>query len=226
MTNDTSRISFLPSREDVLICRVTDGEATPADWAELESLARADPAVWQRLAASQQAHARFEHAVEDEIAICELVEAPDRRVLARGAFAARVREYSGWLAAAAVAVAWLGINRAPAPNLGPIAQPGDSMTAGYSGSQPLLDVPADQLLEQYKRSGMASGTFLTELPLQFVESRASADNTGEQEVIYIRPMLERVRAKDVNVVNYKKDENGVPQKVETTPLMQRTPTAF
>lgn len=225
MTNDTSRISFLPSREEVLICRVTDGEATPADWAELESLARTDPAVWQRLAASQQAHARFEHAVEDEIAICELVEAPDRRVLARGAFAARVREYSGWLAAAAVAVAWLGINRAPSPNLGPFTQQG-GIVPELTGSQPLLNVPADQLLEQYKRSGMASGTFLTELPLQFVESRVSADNSGEQEVIYIRPMLERVRAKDVNVVNYKKDENGLPLKAETTPLMQRTPSAF
>lgn len=228
MTAEREQGSLMPSREDVLIGRVTDGEATPADWAELESLARRDAAVWQRLAESQRAHARFEHAVEDEIAVCELVEAPDRRMLARGAFVSRLREYSGWLAAAAVGLAWIGVHGLPggaapaARPSAPIASSGvPSAQAAALGSAPgarYVSMPVDQAYEQYKLAGLASGRVVTELPMVFLDTRPAQDGQG-QDVIYVRRVVERIRAADVNVMNFEVDEHGRPVRAEPRPLV-------
>ncbi|HVZ94897.1 MAG TPA: hypothetical protein VG797_10340 [Phycisphaerales bacterium] len=215
MTNGMERNGGLaaPQREDVLIGRVTDGEATPADWAELETMVRADTTLWHRLAECQRAHARFEQAVEDEIAIAELVEAPDARALAKVTFVTRVRESSGWLVAAAIGLAWLGFARAPG-GTGPVG-PGRGSEAGIVPS--IASLPAEQAFEQYKRAGLASGQVVAELPKVFVEIRPAEDGDG-QDVLFVRRVVERVRAADVNVLDFKKDEHGQTIGAESKPL--------
>lgn len=224
----------VPSREEVLIGRVTDGEATAADWSELESSARDDPAVWQRLAASQRAHARFEHAVEDQIAICELIEAPDRRALAARGVARRFREYGGWAAAAALGLAWLGVQGGALPGWGSGsngASPGPArpVNSGYesnlaggmigadgAGTQ-FVSLPYDEAYDQYKRAGLASGRVLGELPMLLIEARPADDGQG-QDVLFVRRVVERVRSANVNVLNVQTDEHGQPIRAEPKPL--------
>lgn len=92
------------SREDVLIGRVVDGEASQQDFDELERLGSADPEVWRRLATAQRAHARLERAVEDRIALAELIELPRQRWLGGGGVIAKIGLAGGWLAAAALGV--------------------------------------------------------------------------------------------------------------------------
>ncbi|MGP1345378.1 MAG: hypothetical protein ACTS3F_01750 [Phycisphaerales bacterium] len=122
-------------REEVLLGRVVDREASAGDWEELERMAGVDPGVWGRLARAERAHARLCAAVEDAIAMAECVELPGmgrdggRRLgLAGGGGAgvggavrggvrggARARGWwwrsAGWAVAAClgVVVAWQGV---------------------------------------------------------------------------------------------------------------------
>lgn len=103
-------------REQVLLSRVVDHEASPADWAELEQRAVADPAIWHRLACAERAHARLSDAVEDAIAIAECVDLPlglsvAQRVSGDAPAGSRHTLWSafwkqspGWLVAACLAV--------------------------------------------------------------------------------------------------------------------------
>jgi hypothetical protein len=75
-------------RELLLISRVVDHEATPADWAELEAMSLADPSIWHRLAQAERAHAALSDAVEDAIAIAECVELPRHSAAVASAAAA------------------------------------------------------------------------------------------------------------------------------------------
>ena len=126
MNERHERNSNTPTREDILIGRITDGEASPNDWAEIESIAESDPGVWHRLASSQRTHARMESAVEDAIAIAELIDAPDMRRVGRPVIA-RIREYSGWALAAGLALA-LGVTL-----LNPGATRGDACPSAARG---------------------------------------------------------------------------------------------
>lgn len=188
-------LRYEPTREDVLIGRVTDSEASPTDWSELDQIARTDPAVWQRLAQAQRAHARFERAVEDEIAIAELVEIPEPpSVIA--SFKSRWQSWSGWAVAAAVVLAWLGARNM---QLGPLQSA--PQTAGLG-----LSLTPDAALQKYLDTGSSNGRVLHEMPLQVVESRE--DESGKQIIYYIRPILERAEVKELKVMRVLGDENG------------------
>lgn len=199
---------YEPTREDILIGRVVDGEASPSDWGELEHLARGDTGLWQRLAQSQRAHARLERAVEDRIAVAELIELPEPPgVLA--SFRARWQSWSGWAAAAAVAIAWLGAGRGPAMNAptGPASQ--GAAIAGLS---------LDDALQQYIERGRRDGRVLREMPAQYVDSRDLGQGKG-REVIFVRQILERMPVTDVHVARVVKDEHGEERIVpESRPL--------
>lgn len=198
--------SFEPTREDVLIGRVVDGEASSTDWEALERLAATDPLVWERVGRAQRTHARLEREVEDAIAIAELIEAPSPRVVAGHSLGLRVRQYGGWAAAAAIGLAWVAIQRPGSTSLLP-ANPG--MTAGFGMPASLT---ADEALAQYVRAGQADGRVLGEMQPMLVSTRPLADGQGK-EVWYVRPILERARVTDVNVLSVGMDEHGQPRYV-------------
>jgi hypothetical protein len=204
-----------PTREDILIGRVTDGEATPADWQELETLAIAEAGVWTRLAAAQRAHADLARAVDDELTVAELVHAPAHEA-ARGGMtlvSQRWRAYSGWAAAAALALAWAGANglnlRIPGA-----AVPGTN-AAGLFTSGP------DDLFTQYLDKGKAQGSVLGELPKVMIETIPVADaKPGEAnvEVVYVRRVLERAMVNNVYRVSRDEHGNPVPLQVNVSNL--------
>lgn len=197
-----------PMREDILIGRVTDGEATPGDWRELETMAGADSGVWSRLANAQRAHADLARAVDDELTVAELVASPAHEAMRGGMtpVAMRWRAYTGWAAAAALALAWAGANglglRAP------------SLAGGNIAGIPLS---TDELFSQYVNKGKAQGVVLDELPMVLVESRPAtaqggiADPAGRVEVVFVRRTLERAVVNDLYRVG--RDEHGEPTPV-------------
>lgn len=208
---------YEPTREDVLIGRVVDGEASAPDWDALEVIARSDAAVWERLGRAQRAHARLEREVEDAIALAELIDVPSARVLAITGFHSRLRQYAGWAAAAVIGVAWLGAARLGVPGFSPA--PGSSQVAGVP-LQPrdvLRDVSPEQLIDQYVRSGLARGNVVGEMPAVFVDARDLEGGKGK-EVWFMRQILERRTVTDMSVVSVQLDENGTPRYVPQEPV--------
>lgn len=201
---------FEPTREDVLIGRVVDGEASTADWEALDALAATDPGIWERLGRAQRIHARLERDVEDSIAIAELIDLP-REHIAAASLSFRFRQYAGWAAAAALGVALLG-----SLGLNLVTRPtGPGMNAGFTpvSAQPLSP---DEALDQYVRTGLASGRVLGEMPAMLVETRPAPQGAG-QEVLYVRQILERKFVTDVTVVSVETDEHGVQRFVPLRP---------
>lgn len=197
---------MIESREDILIGRVTDGEASAADWAEIEALAAADAGVWTRLACAQRAHAALTAAVDDELTVAELVSLPDPAVMARAGDertrsmqhpSVRWRAYSGWAAAAMLALAWAGAGKwgTPGGARGVTAGPGDIAAT----------LAPDALLQKYVDKGRADGRVLMELPLVMVESGPAPDGKGTQ-VVYMRRLLEQTTVTGVYEVG--RDETG------------------
>lgn len=188
-------------REEVLIGRVTDGEASPSDWAEIESMAQRDPTLWQRLAQSQRAHARLEGAVEDSIAVSEFVDLPRHAMGGAHEFVARWRQYGGWAAAAVVALAWFSIHRNAVVQGG--SQQAGIVPISLSAANP------DEALKQYLQAGTREGRVVSELPFIMVDA-SDVPNAKDHEVYFIRPVLERVKATDMQSMRVTTDEHGRP----------------
>ncbi len=174
-------------RDDILINRVVDGEATPADWAELDVVARRDPAIWARLAESQRSHASLQRAVEDTLTVAELVDLPHPAERLERAWDSRVRVWGGWMVAALVAIAWAG-------NFAQIR----AMRAEQSGADPnantaelagLTSLSPDQLLQAYMQSGIENGRIVGEMPMVMLETVPTAD--GKSQITFVRPLVER-----------------------------------
>lgn len=193
-------------REEVLIGRVTDGEASPSDWAEIESMAQRDPTLWQRLAQSQRAHARIESAVEDAIAVSEFVELPRHSMAHVHAFSARWREFGGWAAAAVLAVAWFGVHQRSGPQS--VLLPAGNGTQQAS-IIPISSATPEQAFNRYLEAGKSDGRIVEVLPPQMLYA-SNGQNAGEQEVFFIRPVVERVKATDVQTLRVTTDEHGRP----------------
>jgi hypothetical protein len=207
-----SNEGFEPTREDVIIGRIVDGEASPSDWHDLDRIAERDQSVWQRLARAQRAHARLERAVEDEIAVAELVELPLRRHHAIFDFATRVRAYGGWAAAAVLALALLG-------SYSPLQRglPGHTtLSAGYT---PLHEATPDEAYDRYVRAGRDTGRVVYTLPSVLIE----ADGVGTPEggdVLIVRRIVERMSAKDMAFFTLEPNEFSKPT---LRPIEIRTP---
>lgn len=194
-----------PTREDVLIGRVVDGEASTSDWDALDVLARADASVWERLGRAQRTHARLEREVEDAIAIAELIDAPSRRVAGGGSLVLRVRQYGGWAAAAAVALSWAAFQ-------GPGVHGRSGGNQAGLGQIPIATLTPDQALEQYVSTGVAQGRVLGEMQPMLVDARDLGEGKGK-EVWYVRPILERRTVTDLNVLSVEMDEHGTARYV-------------
>ena len=206
--------SDLPTREDVLIGRVVDGEASDTDWADLDRVARADPDIWKRVAHAQRAHARLERAVEDAIAVAELVDIPVYRP-AR-AFWGSMRSSLGWAVAAVLAIAFVGRFQNHLPG-GP-AQNSGVMQAGLI---PLNTASPDQAYDRYIRSGLADGRVVGEMEPVLIEARQVPNGTGTptHEVIVMRRVVERFSGENLPVYTIRMNEHGIP-----TPSPYELPT--
>jgi len=190
-------------REEVLIGRVTDGEASPSDWAEIESMARNDPSLWQRLAQSQRAHARIESAVEDAIAVSEFVELP-RHSAHVNAFSARWREYAGWAAAAVLGLAWIGIHQRSGHQNSPMS---GSSSMQQANIIPISSATPDQAYDRYLEAGKDDGRIVAVLPAQMVDA-SEVGASGKRDIFIVRPVIERVKATDVQTLRVSTDEHG------------------
>ncbi|MFI4883050.1 MAG: hypothetical protein ACIAQU_10755 [Phycisphaerales bacterium JB064] len=98
-----------PVDRDLLISRVVDDAASPADWEQLRALAEYDPSVWRELFEAQHAQAELAQAVQQAIAIADGIDAPIGE-LAGPSIVFRFRQvasWAGWAVAASVAVFWM-----------------------------------------------------------------------------------------------------------------------
>ena len=208
MNNHTNQHAPDPDRIEILIGRVVDSEASASDWSELEQLADADPQLWGRLAKAQRAHARLTDAVEDELAITELVDLPAPEPL-RLTFADRVQRWSGWALAAALCLAWLLSRQTPMSN------PSGAMQAGVGGAQPVFvsNTTPDQAWSNYVETARLADNFVSELPPIVVSNTPLAG--GGQEIFFVRRSLERITLTDIERVRVSQDEQGRPVLIST-----------
>lgn len=214
--NDTlhNNPDFEPTREDVLIGRVVDGEASSADWEALERIALSEPGVWERLGRAQRVHARLEREVEDAIAIAELSELP-RMHVASYSLSSRIRQYAGWAVAAVIGVAFLGtMGVIKTDRVGPVGNAASFGPASWT---------ADEALERYLNKGKEQGVVVDEMPAKLVDARVSVDGRTK-EVIFVRQIVERRSLSDLSVLSIEIDENG-RERVFQQPVKAPAPAA-
>lgn len=187
------------AREEVLFGRVVDGEATPDDWSELDRMAGADASVWTRLAVAQRAHARLERAVDDVIAIAELVDVPPVRRLTVTTVIGRIREYGGWALAAAVVLAWL-VSRPAAW----VSDPGGPESTVIRAASP------DEHYNRFVGAGLADGSVVRELAPRVVGVRpVESGGATRYEVLVERGVVERQVVDDLDVLRPSTRDDGV-----------------
>ncbi|TVQ78531.1 MAG: hypothetical protein EA380_05975 [Phycisphaeraceae bacterium] len=214
--HDTPNAGWGASREDVLIGRIVDGEASQRDFEDLERLGAHDADVWRRLAHAQRAHARLERAVEDRIALAELIDLPRGHRLGGGGVIARIGLFSGWAAAAALGIALLV--QWPSPGIpAPGSATGYGIASTGAASAPRVELASfgpllttaspDEAYQQYLLAGLAEGRVIAEMPVQFVELR-EVPNSDVREVYLVRQTLERVPATEIWVPDLRIDDAG------------------
>jgi hypothetical protein len=193
--------------KDILISRIVDDEAGGPDWAAFEALARADAGLWRELAQAQREHSALCRGVGSALACAEAVEAPAHLHEGLGRRARVVAMWAGWAAAAAVALAWVGVG----PGLDPgTTGEGQVHAAGVFGS-------ASEALQRYLELGREQGTVLEELPEhEVVDAVAHEDGL---RVIYIRRIVEQ-RVVD-EVYKPAQDELGRTMQVPVRLLLSR-----
>jgi len=203
------------TREDVVIGRIVDGEASPADWRDLDAIAERDPGVWRRLAEAQRAHARLEEAVEDAIAISELIDLPQPE-RGRSEVVARIGRFSGWAVAALLALALLGpwrnsfiTTNSPGPATNGGAQPQQ-----IASLLPLEQATPEQAWNRYIDAGTAQGRVVERGPDVLLRA-VEAPGSDVREVYILRQVLEKVQVRDMSVIDLHQSETGAPVPVRS-----------
>jgi len=194
-------------RTDILINRVVDGSASAEDWAELESLASADPGVWRGLGEAQRQHAALSAGVADALAIADGVEAPVEYAGGADRYSARWRVWGGWAAAAALALAW-GASRGLLPSQqAPGGQTAGLTPAGWS---------SERAFDEYMARGLEEGRVLAELPTVMVDAARPADDPDATDITIMRRVIERRRVRGAYSVGV--DELGQLRLVPADPI--------
>jgi hypothetical protein len=181
----------MTERTDLLISRVLDASATPAEWEELCGSASYDPDLWRALAMRLRDHTGLGRAVGASIEVAEAIDAvgaPSRRgrpALPPGPRAARRRgapgRSLGWVLSACLALAWTSFS---------LLRP-DAMR-----SAPPLPGGADEpgtedLLQAYVDRGRREGSVVADLPERILlDTRPMPAGEG-LELLYLRQILER-----------------------------------
>src|SRR5690606_27872013 len=155
---------------------------------------------WRDLFEMQRGQAELARAVDQQLDVAEFVDAPVHDHLS-AQLTGRIRRgmaWAGWAAAAAVAVAWVGLGVAPQDGAGPVQPLAASLTP-------------TQLLDQYLEKGRQSGLVQGEAPAKTLLSAQPAPSGNGYEVIYIRQIVERAIVTDLYQLGA--DEAGNPQPV-------------
>jgi hypothetical protein len=192
-------------RIDILLSRAVDGIATAEDWIEIEKIGANDPSVWRTLAEELRAQAALESAVEEQIAIADMVEIDTGAAHASHSFNRRMRTWSGWAAAAVVTLAWIGAS-------------GMLGASGFAGGQQaglVSSMTADQALDQYREKGLREGRLMTEYPAIMLQSRV-LDDSGRIEVYYMRRFIERA---EINAMYVTPDDGQSVVPVPVSPFV-------
>jgi len=180
-------------RRGVLIGRIIDGEATGQDWAEFRQIAGDDESVFAEIAELQDLRKRTIDIVEHAGDLADTVELPVH-MHPKSSPAQRLRfagVWGGWAAAALVAVAWsVGL------------RPGDplifnSQEGHQAGIASNVVNTAGDALQKYLDLGKESGSVIGEMPSGIVLDKQPLIDGSGYEVVYIRPIIERVVVRDV-----------------------------
>ncbi len=201
-------------RDERLISRIIDGDATAGEWDELTALAADDPETWRRLADGLRDNRAFARAVNAAAKLADTIELP-RSADAAGAGrpsrpALRLGRWSGWTGwavAAVVTLTWTtGLLRVvtTTPDLRPAQPAGLVETPGRAS--------AAELLQAYVDQGRQEDFVIAEIPEKvLLETRPLKDGQG-YELLYLRQILERKTVPDLYQVN-SQDEMGRPSLV-------------
>ncbi|MHC4775703.1 MAG: hypothetical protein ACYTBR_10620 [Planctomycetota bacterium] len=195
-------------RDQLLMSRAVDGDATTDQWDELTALAAKDPSVWRRLAETLRDHSGFARAVNAEVAVAETVPLPSPQ-RARAAVPpeprtepfAHASRWSGWTVAAAIVIAWLAW----------IFNVADTGRGVESPAPPVqvAGLPAADLLQAYLDRGKQEERVIGEVPDRIlINSRPAVSGQG-YELVYVRQILERAVVPDLYQFRGQ-DERGQP----------------
>jgi hypothetical protein len=195
-------------RDQLLMSRVVDGDATTEHWDELTALAARDASVWRRLAETLRDHSSFARAVNTHVAVAETVPIPSEQEARRASVTvephtapfAHVSRWSGWAVAAVVGIAWLSwiFNVA---GTGRVVEP--------QGQVNVAGLPAADLLQAYLDRGKQEDRVIGEVPDRIlVETRPAVSGQG-YELVYLRQIMERAVVPDLYQFQGQ-DERGQP----------------
>lgn len=180
-------------RRDVLIGRIIDGEASGQDWAEFRQIAAGDQSVFAEIAELQDLRRRTMDLVDEAGQLAEAIDLPVY-MHSRISPTSRLRTagfWGGWAAAAAVALAWsTGL------------RPGDPVIFGdHAANQASLGQgvirTAGDAFQRYLDLGKESGSVIGEMPSGIVLDKQPLNDGSGYEVLYIRPIIERIVVRDV-----------------------------
>jgi len=214
-------------RLDLLISRIADGEAGEDDWKSFGALAEHEAGAWKELAQAQLAHGAMSLAVSVALHAADRVELPSQQAAAiwsRGTEPpARLRTWSrmgafgGWVAAAAVALAWAGgFGSGGRQTIVP------TNTAGVFDPAAFTINTSDDAVKAYLDVGGKTGRVIGELPNRvLVDSQPAMLEGGRRgvEVVYVRQFIERALVSDVARMGL--DETG-----RRVPVPMTVPSAW
>jgi hypothetical protein len=182
------------SQRELLIARIVDGRAGDAEWTDLRSLSASDPMVWRDLGDAQRDASLLSEAMVPALAAADRSILPgvilnhDGLSLRERLATVNWRSGLGWLAAAAVACAWVA-------GVDPRAGGSPAAPVNSAGIIPINNNP-DDLLTRYLDVGRQQGRVIAEMPERIVlESRPLTDGSAV-EVLYLRQVLERAVVTD------------------------------
>jgi hypothetical protein len=175
-----------------LVSRIVERAALPSDYDAFATLARQGAGRWQQLLDALRDDDALHLALQESLAPAERVALPVAPPAPRGG----LRPWTGWLAAAALALAWLSADLTRTePGPSGWSLPPDDAPLSYLG-------PADAVL--------------AELPARLVSTSPVAGGSG-YDVLYVQPVLRRARVNQV--VGLGSDEHGRPAPVPVDPAV-------
>jgi hypothetical protein len=228
------------SRVDTLIARIVDREAGPTDFDGFADLVRETPAAISDLLAALRLDNELRAGVAAELNRVDRIELPlpGHGRVARIERLPRGARWTGWAAAAVIAMCWIGsglVESLPTHVTDPVARiDGERGAPGAPGAHgaeqspglafdpsavpagPRPRHPAGSFGDGPGSASLASDQVVGELPMQVVETRPAADGQG-YEVLYVKRLLQRTRVGSVYSLGL--DEQGQPAPVAVDPSL-------
>lgn len=210
---------MIDTREETLISHVIDGDATFAEWRELESIATNDPLVWRRLAEAQRDSALLASALGRTAIVADAVELPTFKCATASSEPVthirlnRLGAWTGWAVAALVTI--VASVR--------YSQLQTSPTTPAQQAQ-LIDMPFDtaaQAFQAYLDKGRESGEVVGEIPGRVLVETKPVQSGPGFEVIYLRQVMERAIVPDLYQLTAQ-DDAGRPTLVRYQPQVRNS----